>query len=268
LPSDRFFMCRPDHFSIADEINPWMDRAVQPDAARAAADWAALVAALRGLGAEVEIVDAVPGLSDMVFAADGGVVIDERFVKGRFKYPVRQPEADHVAAWFAAHGHPVVELDLGPDAHFEGGDVRVFAGRLVVGHGVRTSLDAHDALAGALGRPLHPVRLVDPRFYHLDTSFCPLDDRHALMVPEAWDDAGRRLLCDLVPEPIALTDEEACLLCANSAVVGRTVVMHTCTPRLERALAAHDFEVRLTPVPEFVKSGAAVSCLTLPQYRL
>jgi N-dimethylarginine dimethylaminohydrolase len=259
-------MCRPDHFAIADEINPWMDRAVQPDDARAAGEWAGLVGALRDLGAEVEILDAVPGLSDMVFARDGGLVLGDTFVKGCFKYAVRQPEADHVAAWFASHGYAVVELDLEPGGHFEGGDTRLFAGELVVGHGMRTSLSAHPALSAALGLTVRPVGLVDPRFYHLDMSFCPLDERHALVVPEAWDAAGRRLLCDLVPEPIPLDPEEVCLLCANAAVFGRTVVMHACTPRLERALAAHDFAVRTTPVREFVKSGGAVSCLTLPQH--
>lgn len=123
---------------------------------------------------------------------------------------------------------------------------------------------AHAALADGLGVTVHPLRLTDPRFYHLDTCFCPLDERHALVAAHAFDLPGRRLVRELVPEPLELRVEESLQLCANAIVLDRTVVMSACPPRLASLLREHDFDVRTSPVGEFHKSGGAVSCLTLP----
>jgi N-dimethylarginine dimethylaminohydrolase len=200
----------------------------------------------------------------MVFARDGGVVLDGRFVMGRFRHPVRRPETDHVAAWLQRSGYALEDLDLPPRAYLEGGDICVFDRRLFAGWGFRSNRAAHVALADSLGVAVHSLRLVDPRFYHLDMCFCPLDDRHALVAPQALDPASRRLLTDVVPEPLELLPDESLLFCANAIVVGRTVVMSQCPPRLARLLHAHGFDVRRAPVGEFTKSGGAVSCLTLP----
>jgi len=105
------------------------------------------------------------------------------------------------------------------------------------------------------------IELVDPRFYRLDLSFCPLDDRRALVVPRAWDDYAREVVKAAVPEPIELTPDEANAFCANSIVVGDTIVMPSCTPRLRAVLS--DFDVRVCPVDEFLKAGGGVRCLTL-----
>src|SRR5205823_3806418 len=60
--------------------------------------------------------------------------------------------------------------------------------------------------------------------YHVDLTFCPLDDRRALCAPSGWDEYGRRVVAALVPEPLWLEDDEALSFCANSVVVGANVV--------------------------------------------
>ncbi len=108
-----------------------------------------------------------------------------------------------------------------------------------------------------------PVKLSDPRFYHLDIVFCPLDARSALIAPAALGADDLRVLTQLVADPILLTGEESASFCANTVVIGRTVVMAACTPRLERELRARGFEPRVVDVSEFLKAGGGPRCLTL-----
>jgi ornithine--oxo-acid transaminase len=155
-------------------------------------------------------------------------------------------------------------LALPPDACLEGGDVCVFDGSVLAGWGFRSHRAAHAALSERLGVPVHSLRLVAPSLYHLDMCLCPLDDRHALVAPDALDADSVRVVEELVPEPLELRLEEALSFCANAIVLDRTVVMSQCPHRLRALLERHGFEVCVTPVEEFTKSGGAVSCLTLP----
>jgi N-dimethylarginine dimethylaminohydrolase len=258
-----FLMCRPDHFVIDAEINPWMDRRNQPDRAQAWSEWTGLARTLQHLEAGVEVIEPVVGLPDMVFATDSGLVVDGSYLASSFRHPSRRGETARFASWFRAQGYHVVELALPPGAYFEGGDVRRFAGQLVIGCGFRTTEGSLAHIGRVLGLDVHPVRLVDPRFYHLDICFCPLDDRHALIVPEALEADSYRRLRELVPEPIEIQLDEASSFCANAIVINRAVVMHSCPPRLEAILRSLDFRVLTCPVPQFRKSGGAVNCMAL-----
>ncbi len=122
---------------------------------------------------------------------------------------------------------------------------------------------AHAAVSSAFGVEVLPIELVEPRFYHLDLTFCPLDDRRALVVPDAWDRYGREVVARLVPEPVVLEREEAAAFCANSVLVGTTLVMASCTTRLGRQLESYGIDVVVVDVGEFLKAGGAVRCLTL-----
>jgi N-dimethylarginine dimethylaminohydrolase len=260
----RFLLCEPDHFAIEDEINPWMHRSIQPCPERSRSEWRGLLRTLRTLGAAVDVLPAVAGLPDMVFAKDGCVVLNGQFIKGRFRHAVRQPETDHYATWLEQTGCPTVDLALAPEACLEGGDICVFDGSVLAGWGFRSNRAAHAALSARLGVTVHSLRLVAPSLYHLDMCLCPLDDRRALVAPDALDAASLRVVREVVPEPLELYLEEALHFCANAIVLGRTVVMSQCPPRVRGVLERHGFEVCVTPVDEFTKSGGAVSCLTLP----
>ncbi len=133
----------------------------------------------------------------------------------------------------------------------------------VSGYRFRSDAAAHLALSRLLGAEFRPLELVDPRLYHLDLSLCPLDDRRALVAPDAWDAYGRRMVEAVVPDPVVLEGDEVLAFCANSVVVGTTVVMPACPPRLGHELEARGFDVTVTPVDEFEKAGGACRCLTL-----
>ena len=150
-------------------------------------------------------------------------------------------------------------------AHFEAGDAFPFAGDLVVGIGPRTDELALKHLAADLDVTVRGVRITHPGMYHLDLAFCPLDERRAIVCPDALDPASAEALLGLVPEPLVITEEEAIsTFCANSVVVGRTVVMPACPPRVRARLEAWGFEVVLVDVSEFHLGGGSVRCLTNP----
>lgn len=255
-------MCPPDHLTVAYEINPWMDRAVAVDRDRARYQWDELVGSLVAAGAEVATVDAVPGLPDMVFSANAGVVDTRRFVPSHFRHPQRQGETEHWRAWFAAAGYEVCDLPA-TAVHEGAGDAISFGGVLVSGYRTRSDAAAHLHLSRELGVAVRPVELVDPRLYHLDLAFCPLDDRRAMVAPAAFDDYARKVLAELVPQPLELDVDEALAFAANSVVVGNRVVMARCPVRVGRVLESWGFDVVEVDVGEFLKAGGSCRCLTL-----
>jgi ornithine--oxo-acid transaminase len=258
----RYLMCPPAHFEISYAINPWMDTAVAVDGARAQRQWDALVQTLRDAGAEVEELTPHPSLPDLVFTANLGLIDDDTFIAARMRHPERREEAAHAEAWFREHGYGV--RHLGDDVVHEGaGDGLPFEGTLVGGYRTRSSASSYVDLARLTDARIVPVELVDERFYHVDIVFCPLDARSALLAPTKLDADGARRIEQLVPDPILLTDEEAEQFSANSVVVGRTVVMPACSPRLEGELRARGFDPVVVDVSEFLKAGGGPRCLTL-----
>jgi N-dimethylarginine dimethylaminohydrolase len=255
-------MCPPEHFGVLYEINPWMHREVAVDLDRARDQWGELVATLTEAGAEVELMEPQPGLPDLVFTANAGTVDAGRYVPSRFRHPYRQPEVAHDIAWFAEHGFEVTPLPDGV-VHEGAGDALPFRDVFLSGYRSRSDAAAHGPLSALLGAPVRPIELVDPRLYHLDLTFCPLDDRRAMVAPHAWDAYGRKVVDALVPEPLVLDDAEVLAFCANSVVVGPTVVMAACPPPVGRRLEAWGFDVEVVDVGEFLKAGGGCRCLTL-----
>src|ERR1022692_5295495 len=140
------------------------------DAGRAMAQWRSLCQSYTSLGHVVRTISPEPGLPDMVFAANGGTVIGGQVLGARFRHPQRAPESTAYFRWFQRSGFPAA---VPPRSVNEGeGDI-VFAGRTVIaGYGFRSDEAAAQQGARLFGLPVVSVRLVDPRFYHLDTALC------------------------------------------------------------------------------------------------
>lgn len=258
----RYLMCPPEHYAVLYEINPWMHREVTVDLDLARAQWEGLVAAIREAGATVEVLEPVEGLPDLVFTANAGIVSGNQFVPARFRNPERCGETPHDVAWFAGRGFRIDELS--EDVHHEGaGDALPFGGVLLGGYRWRTDARAQAELSRLTGAPVRVIELVDERFYHVDLTFCPLDDRRAIIVPDGWDAYGRQVVERLVPEPLALSLDEALTFCANAVVVGCTVLLPACPPRVGRQLEAWGFTPVEVAMGEFLKAGGGCRCLTL-----
>lgn len=261
-PEPRILMCRPDHYSIEYEINPWMNRGRPSERTLAVSQWNALHEAILSVGAKVELIEPVAGLPDMVFTANAGVVYRDIFVTSRFRHPQRQGESAHFDAWFAARGYHVCGLT--PDLDFEGAGDALFCGEtLFAGYLHRSKIRAHHQLASLLGVRALGLELVDPRFYHLDTCFCPLAPGMALYFPGAFDDYGQRVLRENVSTLIAVEEADAERFGCNAVVVGKRVIHNAGCDRLVEQLREHGFESRQVELGEFLKSGGSAKCLTL-----
>ncbi len=262
----RFLMCPPDQYDVDYVINPWMEGNIhKPSRQGAAGQWRALYEILRRDG-QVDTVAAQPGLPDMVFTANAGLAVGQRFVLSRFLHRERRGEEEHFKKWFSQHGFEIFELP--PDLPFEGaGDALLDRdGKyLWAGYGFRSELDSHPYLARWLDLEVISLRLIDPRFYHLDTCFCPLEGGWLLYYPQAFDAYSNRLIEQRIPEQkrIAVAEVDAVGFACNAVNVGKHLVLNQASPELRSRLEAAGFEVRETPLNEFLKSGGGAKCLTL-----
>jgi N-dimethylarginine dimethylaminohydrolase len=261
----------PTHFRVEYVINPFMDPSDQPDPALAMALWRELVATIERCGGTVDVLPQRADAPDMVYAMNLGLGLvaedgTPQVVLSHMRYPQRRMETGTAQAWFAERGYATSYVGRdGVGAHLEAGDAFAFGDALVVGYGPRTEELALKHLATDLGIRVRGLRITHPGMYHLDLAFCPLDERRALVCPSALDEASAAALLDLVPEPLVLTEEEALTtFCANSIVIGRTVVMPACPDRVRAQLEEWGFEVVIVDMSEFHKGGGSIRCLTNP----
>jgi N-dimethylarginine dimethylaminohydrolase len=256
-------MCRPERYGIEYEINPWMHVEVGVDRDTAIEQWERLHSAYIALGEQVELVEPVAGLPDMVFTANAAVVRDRSAVLSRFRHPERQGEEPLWQRALEERGFDVRVLDR--RLSFEGAGDALFVGdRLFCGHGFRTDRQAHREVGRALGVEVVSLELVDPRFYHLDTCFCPLNEQTVLFAPHAFSPASARTVRRLVPHVIEVPPDVAAGFACNAITVGSRVISSLAAEGLTTPLHDAGYDTVALPMSEFIKAGGGVRCLSLP----
>lgn len=259
-------MCPPQYFEVGYAINPWMtDQVGQLNRELAQRQWNALHDALAEV-AEIALMKPVDGLPDMVFTANAGTVYRDRAVVSRFYHSQRQWEEPHFQKWFEREGFNV--LLLPEDISYEGaGDSLIDRERgwLWAGFGIRSDIDAHSILRDWFDLEVLSIRLIDARFYHIDTCFCPLSRGYLLYHPPAFDEASNRLIEERVPREnrIPVTVRDAGQFTCNAVNVGDHVFVSGISERLKGRLEEAGFRVVITPLTEFLRSGGSAKCLTL-----
>lgn len=256
----RYLMCPPRHFDVTYSINPWMEPGKPVDADLAMAQWDRLRNLYIGLGHEVDLIDPIPGLPDMVFAANGATVVDGEVLAARFKHAERAAEGPAYAAWFRDRGHAVHD---GAFVNEGEGDLLVTGARILAGHGFRTDPRAHAEAERALGLPVVPLTLVDPRFYHLDTALAVLDHEEIMYYPAAFDAPSRALLAELYPDAVTATDADAEVFGLNAVCDGRHVLLPEQAVQLIDRLWERGFVPIGVDLGELLKSGGSAKCCTL-----
>ncbi|CAL9335850.1 N(G),N(G)-dimethylarginine dimethylaminohydrolase [Streptomyces sp. enrichment culture] len=255
----RYLLCEPRYFELAYAINPWMRQDSRVDRDRALEQWHTLVRTYRELGHTVELLEPVPGLPDMVFAANGALVLGGKVLGSRFHAAQRQPEAAEFTRWFKENGFPVVE----PEDVCEGeGDLVPVGGDILAGYGFRTSTGAHIAAQEYFGSAVISLRLVDPLFYHLDTALFALDDTTIAYYPEAFSPGSRAALRRRYPDAVIATRADAMAFGLNSVSDGHHVLISPGATGLIDRLTERGY----TPVPvdtsELLKAGGGIKCCT------
>jgi N-dimethylarginine dimethylaminohydrolase len=262
-------LCAPDYYGIEYEINPWMSREQGAEIELAKAQWRGLYEKLGSLQAKVELVPGQPKLPDMVFTANAGLAVGRKFIPSNFRHEERAGEAPHFARWMKEHGYEV--LWLPKTLYFEGEGDALFGGdALFCGYKFRSDIQSHRAVAELLGCLVISVELVDARFYHLDTCFCPLPDGGAVWFPAAFDEYGQRAIRAHVPDLIDVEEDEAKMFCCNAVVLERDIVLPQGAPKLVSWLTNRGYRCHQLPMSEFLKAGGACKCLTMfmPQREL
>ncbi|MFO0142450.1 MAG: TIGR00300 family protein [Aphanizomenon sp.] len=262
----RFLMCAPDHYDVDYVINPWMEGNIHKSSRdRAVEQWNKLYNVIKD-HAIVDLVEPEKGWPDMVFSANAGLVLGKNVVLSRFLHKERQGEEPYFQQWFEQNGFNVYTLPK--DLPFEGaGDALLDReGRwLWAGYGFRSELDSHPFLAKWLDIEVISLRLMDERFYHLDTCFCPLANGYLLYYPGAFDSYSNRVIeMRVAPEKrIAIVEADAVNFACNAVNVDSIVIMNKTSDGLKSRLAEVGFQVIETPLTEFLKAGGAAKCLTL-----
>jgi N-dimethylarginine dimethylaminohydrolase len=256
-----YLMCRPAHFTVSYAINPWMnpDKPVDPELALK--QWTRLKDTYEQLGHTVDVIEDQPGLPDMVFAANGATVIDGRVLGARFRNAERVPEGPAYQRWFREHGYTEVH---DPAYINEGeGDFLTTEDALLAGFGFRSDPPSHAEAQEFFGRPVVSLRLVDPRFYHLDTAFAVLDADTVMYLPEAFSSGSRRVLERMFPNAIHVGIEDAEVLGLNAVSDGRHVVLPAQATGVIETLRAYGFEPIGVDMSELLKAGGSCKCCTL-----
>ncbi len=262
----RILMCPPDHYDVDYVINPWMEGNIHKSSRdRAVEQWQKLYGVLKDL-ALVDLVTPAKGWPDMVFTANAGLVLGTNVVLSRFFHKERQGEEPYFKTWFEENGFTVYELPK--DLPFEGAGDALFdrEGRwLWAGYGFRSELDSHPYIAKWLDTEVVSLRLIDERFYHLDTCFCPLTGGYLLYYPSAFDSYSNRVIEMRIPPEKRIIVEEPDAVCfaCNAVNVDSMIVMNQISDSLKNKLIAVGFNVIETPLSEFLKAGGAAKCLTL-----
>jgi len=162
--------------------------------------------------------------------------------------------------WFRRRGYQVVD----PVHVNEGEGDLIFTGRsIIAGYGIRSEKAAAGEAEELFGVPVLSVRLVDPRFYHLDTALIVLDERTAAYYPAAFDEAGQTALAALFPRLIEAKDADAEALGLNGISDGSNVVLPMQAEELARDIRAAGFTVAPVDMSEFKKAGGGPKCCTL-----
>ncbi|WP_181439746.1 dimethylargininase [Curtobacterium sp. MCBD17_028] len=259
-------MCKPTHYTVSYRINPWMHPEEPTDTAKAVAQWQTLVDTYERLGFDIHFIDPIEGLPDMVYAANGGFVLDGVAYGAKFQYPERQPEGPAYMDWFREHGLRVAE----PVETNEGeGDFLLVGDVILAGTGFRSDSTSHEEIARVYGREVVTLKLVNPAFYHLDTAIAVLDPEpvdgvaNIAYLESAFDEASLAELRRRFPDAIIATEEDAAILGLNSYSDGRNVVIAARATTFAEQLRQRGYNPIGVDLSELLLGGGGVKCCTL-----
>lgn len=256
-------MCPPENFVVEYAINPWMDTNRPPDTELAVKQWQQLREIVVELGHEVHTLAAEPGLPDMVFAANGAFSVDGLVYGASFRYPQRAAEADRHRAFYEARDDQWTFV--APTQVNEGeGDFtyvpHAHGGLILAGYGFRTEPSAHSEAQEILGHPVISLKLIDPRFYHLDTALAALDDENVIYYPAAFSDSSQAILRQLFPDAVIADEDDAVAFGLNLVSDGRNVLLNTECSNLAARLDALGYRSILVDLGELKKGGGSIKC--------
>jgi N-dimethylarginine dimethylaminohydrolase len=257
--------CDPSFYQIDYEINPWMSLEKKVNQELANQQWQNLISILESLNVNVLRMPPADKLPDIVFTANAGILIENNILLSNFKYKERIPEKQLYKNWFLSNNCKTFELP--ENLRFEGaGDCLIKDRYIFMGYGFRSDEEAydHEIWQSLLDYHVKCIRLnlVDPYFYHLDTCFCPLNNKQILIYPKAFDDDKISFLRSKF-ELLEVAQEDALKFACNAVLIENNIVIPAGCSSTKELLESRGYKVHETNMSEFIKAGGACKCLTM-----
>ena len=133
------------------------------------------------------------------------------------------------------------------------------------GYRQRSDIQVYDRLTEIFHKEILPLELIDQRFYHLDTCFCPLSGGELLYFPQAFDEYAQRVIESRfdISQRLVVPVQEALRFACNAVCIDRHVVLPTECPETMELLSQNDYHPHPVELDEFLKAGGSAKCLTL-----
>lgn len=268
------FMCPPNHFDVNYVINPWMEgNCHKVNQQQAFEQWGKLNLVLKQAGARV-INLATPPIDcpDAVFTANAGLLYKGKFIPSYFKFLERANEEGYFIQEMSGHNFQLAGMNITgnrSEQSFEGaGDTLYDRSKDILwfGFGFRTEIGFKKILEEALAEfttVVKQLELVDPRFYHLDTCFCPLDDVNLIWFPDAFSQNSQYMIRSIYPNSIRVEENDAIKFACNAVSIGKTIVMPEISMKLFDQLSSLGYKVEQVNMSQYMRSGGACKCLTI-----
>ena len=256
----KVLLCPPDYFQVRYQINPWM-RPGSVDQAKAKEQWLTLLNLFRSLGVKAETVKPQPDLPDMVFSADQALIKGEKAILANFRFRQRRKEGKIYRQWLENNGFRIFSLPA--FSYFEGGDALEADNKVILGYGFRTRPQVASLINNLLKVPVITLKLVNPRFYHLDTCLFIVNQKTAFYYPPAFDKNSKTKLACLFTNLIPLPKNEASALAANSLITDHQAIVPKKSPFLTKNLKKFGYHVHQLDISQFLKAGGGIHCLAI-----
>ena len=253
-------MCRPEYFTVSYRINPWMFPENPTDQHLAMTQWVSLYETYQRIGIAVELIDPIEGLPDMVYAANGGFVLDGIAYGAKFRHAERAPEGPAYLDFLASQGFEPREAR---EVNEGEGDFLLVGEVILAAHGFRSEGGSHEELATIFGRPVVSLTLINPSYYHLDTALAVLDENTIAYLPSAFDEESNRVLRERFPDAIIAKEDDAAFLGLNLYSDGKNVVMAEQAATLRHDIEARGYVTHGVNLSELLLGGGGVKCCTL-----
>ena len=260
-----FLMCEPKYFEVSYVINPWMAANIgKVDKSLATQQWKQLYDTL-SRKASIKLLEPVIGLPDMVFTANAGLVSDKKeVIISSFRHTERQGESQHYKKFFEDANYQVKQISS--NIIFEGAGDALFdaQGELWFGSGPRSDVAAISEISRILQVKVNGLKLTDPRWYHLDTAFCPLTDGFVIAYKKAFSDESVTDIQNKFGDKLIwVSDEDALNFACNAICLDHEVILYRASSELKATLKRYNFRVIEIDISEFMKSGGSCKCMTL-----
>lgn len=267
-------MCRPTYFNVKHHLlNAHMEMKTPVDQSVAMFQWENFYKTLIDKNVKVHLIEPQPGLVDMVFTANAGVIHGDKAVVANFGAVPRRPESQHYIQFFKERGFEVINPeDDGVEIEGCGDFMPTHDGQnFFVAYGFRSSFKAFDYMRNVLSIPrdrLHHMELVNPYFYHIDTALMSLTRGHLMYNPEAFSEESVRKILDVGDDKtIAVSREDSMYFACNSVNFednGEHIIIgNKFSEELRQKLADCGYKVIETPYDQFLLSGGSVRCCVL-----